>query len=185
MLHNKQEVMEVLYNRLDFTPDINDLKTDYGELIPLFVYDNMMMGHSENYWLDDCPCFGQATTHEDTFILTKSSKDDIILFDEDEDLHSAIRYYPRIDTMTTTGLLYGVPLDLIFSLDVHYENGFRYERTMIPLLLESNNHGLIMVPRVQAYLGIPEYWIKDKTLRLAPRIPLEFDKWSYVATARI
>lgn len=151
----KDSFFELLKAKTRCTPDIFELKSEYGEMVPLFVYDKLQNGQEDGYYLSEYPYFGTATSFHEEFYLTKHKGDDI-LFERDEFFQNRLKPL-RSHMKRVQGDVYGVPLDMIYFLDTQFNNGEDYTRTTLSVMLnqqadERNPKGYIL-RNCQVYLG--------------------------------
>lgn len=148
------EFFEKLSKRREMTWDIEDLKSDYGDILPLFVYDNLRKGGSDNHILDGLPFFGTAVTQEDEFVMASSnSGPNPVSFYNEKNLRQEMNLV-NSNIKRIEGEIYGIPLDMLYYLDKVYQNGHNYERVQIPILFEQpDSTRMFLIRNALIYLG--------------------------------
>lgn len=176
--HKKKVFFEHLRSRSDQTYDVHDLKTKYGNIIPVFIYDGLMKGHADEVHMKDAMYFGPCTTLSDDYVLMKH-KDNILLYPEGEKIKNDLQV-SKMDFKRVQGDLYGVPLDFIYQLDKVYNNGFSYERCDISVTLHRKGGGGALVRDVQVYFASCPYWMREpKPLIKQVPAPIITSKYRY------
>jgi len=137
--------------------DVRNLKMDYGEIIPCFIYDSMMKGEYEDAYLEPFPFFGPATTTEDEFILFKKSSIPL-MFQKNRLIMTENALVNVHDCRRVQGEIYGLPLDMVCYLDNVYKNHDLYERTEIPVFLHTPYRKDIYIKHVQAWVAVYTRW---------------------------
>lgn len=154
--YERDNFFEYLGNRSRRTIDVKDLKTDYGELIPVFIYDTLMRGQEESHQLESYPFFGEATTHTDEFVVMKKSNNILMFYPNptmkrEQDLIAT-------NEKRVQGELYGVPLDMLMYLDRVYMNMNDFDRIDIPVILHQKKGGHILVRHAMTYTASYPFW---------------------------
>ena len=168
-----EDFLEYISERAEKTWDIENLKSSYGNLFPVFIYDSLMVSHPDHYLLKDFKYFGPAVTMDDEFLVLRNKKDRVAFLESGEvKTHTSV--IPK-DFKRVKGELYGVPLDMIFYLDRPYDNGGTFDRVETTIRLDQKN--LPVVSNVLMYVGAISFW-KSKINLVHDRMiisPYEFD----------
>jgi hypothetical protein len=150
-------LFEYLKKRSSHTYDVAELKTDYGPIIPIFIYDQLMVGETDDHWLKDAMYFGHASTLSDDYVLMENKRGEVVLFDNEGGELAQANDLSRNQLKRVMGQLFGVSLDKIFQLDKMYVNGFGYERQRTSIKLHTSGMG-ILLRDVNIYIGNYYYW---------------------------
>lgn len=171
--HKREDFFKYLESRSARTSDeeIKDLRME-GPITPVFIYDDLQLLGQNHHIMEGAQYFGPATTLQPEFALLKKElcEPETILFEKEDSLQMKKDLdLERGAWRRVAGELYGVPLDMVFYLDLFYQNKSQTYRAGIPVLLE---RGAQIIQRVQTYMGIYEalkfYKNPISKLRLAP-----------------
>jgi len=152
----KRMMFKEIKDRTSYTYDLSYLKSEYGQIIPLFVYDQLMQGHSDNHQLKNALYFGPATTYDDDFILMKK-REACLLFSNTHDFKIEQKLVPS-DFKRVQGELYGVTLNDIFELDKGFVNGYNYDRGTISIHLHQSLKNYTPIRNAQVYFARYSQW---------------------------
>lgn len=146
---------DIIRTRSNHTKDIKDLKCDYGNIIPLFVFDNLMKGRSDDHVLNECYYYGPATTQEDSWALMLNPDGNGLMFPQSNQMFRTDHNLNPMFFKRVQGDLYGVPLDVIYYLDTKLSNGSLYDRCEIPITLHLKSDSFAYIKHAIVYL--PQY----------------------------
>lgn len=176
-LHSKRnkDFMTYIFDRSNHTSfeDIKSLKEEYGEMVPVFIYDSFMKGGEDADHFKDMAYFGPATTVSDEFVLVQNAYHSVIL----SPIPLVMNHFAltKQNARRIQGELYGVPLDQILWLDKVYDNEeqFTCDRISVMLHQTTENSG-VLVKDVLCYFGEPKAWTKmvhtANSVKISPNV---------------
>jgi len=153
---------ELFERENETSPDFLDFKNLQN--IPVFVYDDCMVGYKNHKLLKDSVYLGESWTSTQSFVMERSDIDSPVVFHYNGPGVSTKRVYGEVFLLTPKQLL---------SLDFHMANNelYKREKRFVCLLEQKIKDNVRMKPSLKCwmYLGNPDFWEDRQTVRMSPK----------------